>query len=118
MEKHVARMVQEHSELVSRIEKLDNFLYGNGGLNIHTHIKNNQTQDELLRNMTEYANKCMQLMNMRSYLNALTCRLNNEGIRFENGTYFEAVATMSNCYGNCNHENCDCENVDGPDKHE
>lgn len=94
MKDYVARMVQEHSELIIKIEKLDNFLYGNNGLNIHTDIKNNQTQDDLFRNMSEYANKCMQLMNMRNYLRALECRLNNEGIFFENGEYLERVGKI------------------------
>lgn len=94
MKEHVARMMHEHSELVIRIEKLDNFLYGNGGLNVHTNIENNKTQDDLFRNMTEYANKCMQLMNMRDYLRALECRLNNEGIFFENGEYLERVGKI------------------------
>ncbi len=96
MKDYVARMVQEHSELIIKIEKLDNFLYGNNGLNIHTDIKNNQTQDDLFRNMSEYANKCMQLMSMRNYLRALECRLNNEGIFFENGEYLERVAKIVN----------------------
>lgn len=94
MKDYVARMVQEHSELIIKIEKLDNFLYGNNGLNVHTDIKNNQTQDDLFRNMSEYANKCMQLMNMRNYLRALECRLNNEGIFYEDGEYLERVGKI------------------------
>ena len=94
MKKYVENMVQEHSELVIKIEKLDNFLYGNNGLNVHTDIKNNQTQDDLFHNMSEYANKCMQLMSMRNYLRSLECRLNNEGIFFENAEYFERVGKI------------------------
>lgn len=94
MKDYVARMVQEHSELIIKIEKLNDFLYGNDGLNVHTDIKNNQTQDDLFRNMSEYANKCMQLMNMRNYLRALECRLNNEGIFYEDGEYLERVAKI------------------------
>lgn len=94
MKEHVTRMVQEHSELVIRIEKLDNFLYGNGGLNVHTDINNNKTQDDLYRNMSEYANKCMQLMSMRNYLRSLECRLNNEGVYFENDEYVERVGQI------------------------
>lgn len=96
MKDYVARMVQEHSELIIKIEKLDNFLYGNNGLNVHTDIKNNQTQDDLFRNMTEYANKCMQLVSMKDYLHALECRLNNEGIFYEDGEYLESVAKIIN----------------------
>ena len=94
MNKLIESMIKEHSDLVVRIDQLDNFLYGNNGLNIHTDIKNNQTQDDLFRNMSEYANKCMQLMNMRNYLRALECRLNNEGIFFENGEYLERVGKI------------------------
>lgn len=88
---HKARMIKEHSELIIRIDKLHNFIYGNGGINIHTDIENNKTQDNLLHNMSEYANKCMQLMNMKNYLHALECRLVNEGIHYENGEYRETV---------------------------
>lgn len=94
MKDYVARMVQEHSELVVKIEKLDNFLYGNGGLNVHTDIKNNQTQDDLFRNMTEFANKCIQLSSMRTYLKALECRLNNEGVYYDDAEYLERVAKI------------------------
>lgn len=96
MKDYVARMVQEHSELIVKIEKLNDFLYGNDGLNIHTDIKNNQTQDDLFRNMTEYANKCIQLSSMKTYLRALECRLNNEGIFYEDEEYLERVAKIVN----------------------
>lgn len=96
MKDYTARMVKEHSELIIRIDKLNTFLYGNNGLNVHTDIKNNQTQDDLFRNMSEYANKCMQLMSMKSYLNALECRLNNEGVFYEDGEYLERVGKIVN----------------------
>lgn len=94
MKKYVERMVQEHSELVVRIEKLDNFLYGNGGLNIHTNIENNKTQEDLIRNMIDFANKSIQLRSMKTYLLALECRLNNEGILFEDGEYLERIGKI------------------------
>lgn len=94
MENYVKRMVEEHSQLVVRINKLDNFLYGNGGLNVHTDIKNNQTQDDLFKNMTEFANKAIQLRSMKTYLLALECRLNNAGVFYEDGEYFERVAKI------------------------
>lgn len=87
-------LIKEHSDLVIRITELDDFLYGNDGMNIHTNIENNKTQEELLHNMTEYANKCMQLMCMRNYLKALECRLNNEGIYYSDGEYLESVAKI------------------------
>ena len=94
MENYVKRMVEEHAQLVARINKLDNFLYGNGGFNVHTDIKNNQTQDDLFRNMTEFANKAIQLRSMKTYLLALECRLNNAGVFYEDGEYFEKVAKI------------------------
>ena len=94
MENYVKRIVEEHSQLVVKINKLDNFLYGNGGLNVHTDIKNNQTQDDLFKNMTEFANKAIQLRSMKTYLLALECRLNNEGIFYEDGEYLERVAKI------------------------
>ena len=94
MEKQVKRMVEEHSQLIVRINKLDNFLYGNGGLNVLTDIKNNQTQDDLFRNMAEFANKAIQLRSMKTYLLALECRLNNAGVFYEDGEYFEKVAKI------------------------
>lgn len=94
MKDFVKRMIEEHSQLIVRINKLDNFLYGNNGLNIHTDIANNQTQDDLFRNMTEFANKAIQLSSMKTYRLALECRLNNNGIFFEDGEYLERVATI------------------------
>ena len=94
MENYVKRMVEEHSQLVVRINKLDNFLYGNGGLNVHTDIKNNQTQDDLFHNMVEFANKAIQLRSMKTYLLALESRLNNADVFYENGEYFERVAKI------------------------
>lgn len=87
-------LIKEHSDLVIRITKLNDFLYENDGINIHTNIENNKTQEELLKNMTEYANKCMQLMCMRNYVKALECRLNNEGIYYSDGEYLESVAKI------------------------
>lgn len=95
MKDYVQRMVKEHADLVIKVNKLDKFIYGNDGLNVHTDIKNNQTQDDLFRNMTEYANKCMQLADMKHYLQCLECRLNNNGVFFEDGNYLEKVAFIS-----------------------
>ena len=100
MKDFVKRMIEEHSQLIVRINKLDNFLYGNNGLNIYTDIKNNQTQEDLFRNMTEFANKAIQLRSMKTYLLALECRLNNNGIFFEDGEYLERVATIKQTSAN------------------
>lgn len=104
MKDYVKRMIDEHSALVVKIEKLNNFLYSNNGLNVHTDINNNQTQDDLFRNMSEYANKCMQLMSMKNYLRALECRMNNEGIYFDNNEYLESVGKIVRTTAN---PNCD-----------
>lgn len=94
MKPYVERMVKEHSELVVKINKLNDFLYGNGGLNVHTDIKNNQTQEDLFRNMAEFANKAIQLRSMKTYLLALECRLNNAGVFYEDGEYFEKIGKI------------------------
>lgn len=94
MNAETQQLMQEHSQLIVRIDELDNELYGNGGLNAMTDIKNNQTQDDIFRNMTEFGNKGIQLASMRTYLKALECRLNNRGIFFENGEYLERVAVI------------------------
>lgn len=94
MKDYVKRMVEEHSQLVVKINKLHNFLYGNGGINVHTKIENNQTQEDLLSNMIEFANKAIQLRSMKTYLTALECRINNENVFYENGEYFEKVAKI------------------------
>lgn len=92
MELHTQKMIEEHAQLVKRIDSLNDFLYS--GINIHTDINNNKTQDSLLKNMIEFANKAIQLRSMKTYLLALECRLNNEGIYFENGEYLERVAVI------------------------
>ena len=94
MKDYLKRMIEEHSQLMIRINKLDNELYGNGGLNTMTDITNNQTQDDIFCNMTEFGNKGIQLASMRTYLKALECRLNNNGIFFEDGQYLEKIAVI------------------------
>ena len=94
MKDYLKRMIEEHSQLMIRINKLDNFLYGNNGLNVHTDITNNQTQEDIFRNMTEFANKAIQLRSMKTYLLALECRLNNNDIFFEDGQYLERIAVI------------------------
>lgn len=105
MKDFVKRMIEEHSELIVRINKLDNFIYGNNGLNVLTDIKNNQTQEDLFRNMTEFANETIQLRSMKTYLLALESRLNNNGIFFEDGQYLERVATIKQTSINLDSDN-------------
>ena len=80
MEKYQKRMIEEHSELVIRIQKLHNWVYSD---------KSNAD------NKVEFANKCIQLAAMKKYEEALRARFENAGIVFENGEYFERVATIT-----------------------
>ena len=77
----VKRMIEEHSQLVVRTQKLDEYIYSD---------KSNND------NKVEFANKCIQLASMKKYEEALRARLENQGIFFENGQYFEHVATVQN----------------------
>ena len=79
MEKYQKRMIEEHSELVIRIQKLHNWVYSD---------KSNAD------NKVEFANKCIQLAAMKKYEEALRARFENAGIVFENGEYFEHVAAI------------------------
>ena len=79
MEKYQKRMIEEHSELVIRIQKLHNWVYSD---------KSNAD------NKVEFANKCIQLAAMKKYEEALRARLENQGIFFENGQYFERVGEI------------------------
>ena len=78
MEKHIKRMVEEHAQLVKRIEKLHNYIYSEQSDN----------------DKVEFANKCIQLAAMKKYEEALNARLSNAGVTFEEGSYFEKVAEI------------------------
>ena len=80
MEKYQKEMIEEHSELVVRIQKLHDYIYSD---------KSNAD------NKVEFANKCIQLAAMKKYEEALRARLENAGIVFENGEYFERVASIT-----------------------
>ena len=97
MNDFVKRLIKEHAELIVKIQKLDMFMYSNGGINIHTDINNNKTQDDLCKNMTEYANKAIQLSSMRTYLKALECRMTNLDIVYDVDTnkYYQGVALLN-----------------------
>lgn len=77
MVEFVKRMINEHAELVIRIQKLHNYIYSEAS-----------NKD----NKTEFANKCIQLAAMKKYEEALRARLENQGVFFENSQYFERVA--------------------------
>lgn len=80
MVEFVKRMINEHAELVVRIQKLHNYIYS-------------EASDK--DNKTEFANKCIQLAAMKKYEEALRARLENQGVFFENGQYFERVAQIT-----------------------
>ena len=79
MENYQKTLIEEHSQLVVRIQKLHNYVYSD------------QSNAD---NKVEFANKCIQLSAMKKYEEALRSRLENQGIFFENGQYFERVAEI------------------------
>lgn len=79
MNNYQKTLIEEHSQLITRIEKLHNYIY-----------KDRIENDDRV----EFANKCIQLAAMKKYEEALRARIENSGIVFENGTYFERVASI------------------------
>lgn len=79
MEQYQKEMIEEHSGLVVRIQELHNYVYSD---------KAN------VDNKVEFANKCIQLAAMKKYEEALRARFENAGIVFQNGEYFEHVASI------------------------
>ena len=75
----VKKMVDEHSQLFIRIQKLHEYIYSD-----------KSDKD----NKVEFANKCIQLAAMKKYEEALRARLENQSVFFENGQYFEHVAEI------------------------
>lgn len=100
MEKYVARMIEEHAQLVTRIEKLHKFIYDDMG----------NPKQNLPVSFVDYANMCIQLRGMRMYREALEARLDNAGIWVGLDGYHEKIATVEEVL---NHpipkDNCDCE---------
>ena len=80
MENYKKKLIEEHSQLVVRIEKLHNWVY---------------SDQSNVDNKVEFANKCIQLAAMKNYEEALRARIENTGITFENGNYFERVASIT-----------------------
>lgn len=98
MEKYQKRMIEEHSELVIRIQKLHDYVYSSAS-----------DAD----NKVEFANKCIQLAAMKKYEEALRARFENVGVVFENGEYFERVAAITPVISDDNTDsdsNADAEN--------
>lgn len=79
MNNYQKSLVEEHSNLVVRIQKLHDWIYSDKP------IKDDKV---------EFANKCIQLAAMKKYEEALRARMENVDITFENGKYFENVATI------------------------
>ena len=77
MEKYVERMVNEHKELVDRIEKLHDYIYSDAS-----------DKDDKI----EFANKSIQLAAMKKYAECLEARLFNKGVVYDDGSYMERVA--------------------------
>ena len=73
-------MIDEHSQLIINIHNLHDDIYSD----------NSNNDDKV-----EFANKCIQLAAMKKYEEALRARLENAGIVFENGEYFERVASIN-----------------------
>ena len=80
MNNYQKALIEEHSNLVVRIQKLHDWIYSDKP------IKDDKV---------EFANKCIQLAAMKKYEEALRARLENAGIVFENGEYFERVASIN-----------------------
>ena len=76
----VKRMVDEHSQLVVRTQKLNEYIYSD---------KSNKDDK------VEFANKCLQLSAMKKYEEALRARIENTSIMFNNGEYLERVAAIT-----------------------
>ena len=85
----VKKMVDEHSQLFIRIQKLHEYIYSDKSDN---------------DNKVEFANKCIQLSAMKKYEEALRARLENQSVFFENGQYFERVAEIKSSSTTTNQE--------------
>ena len=73
-------LIEEHSNLVVRINVLHNNVYSSA-LDVD--------------NKVEFDNKCIQLAAMKKYEEALRARIENTGIMFNNGEYLERVAAIT-----------------------
>lgn len=82
MNSYKKALIEEHSNLVVRIQKLHDWIYSDKP------IKDDKV---------EFANKCIQLAAMKKYEEALRARIENVGIVFEEGQYLEKVASITPC---------------------
>lgn len=79
MENLINQMIQEHKELVPRIQNLHNWVYGGA----HEQV-----------DATEFANECIQLKAMKVYEEALRARLFNAGVNFVDGEYLISIDSI------------------------
>ena len=91
----VNRMIEEHSQLVVRTQKLHEYIYSD---------KSNND------NKVEFANKCIQLSAMKKYEEALRARLENQGIFYENNQYFERIGNVKSTLNSDFEKLKDCNN--------
>ncbi len=80
MNSYQKALIEEHSNLVVRTQNLHDYIYSDASNG---------------DNRVEFANKCIQLSSMKKYEEALRARMENAGITFENGNYFERVASIT-----------------------
>ena len=78
MNNYKKSLIDEHSQLVVRIAKLHEEVYG----------------DKQIEDRVEFANCCIQLASMKKYAECLEARMTNVGIIVEDGNYFEHVAAI------------------------
>ena len=81
MEGYIERMIQEHKELVVRIDKLHAWVHGDAY----------KTVDAV-----EFGNECIQLKGMKIYEEALRARLFNAGVNFVDGQYLVSIDNIEN----------------------
>lgn len=76
METLINQMIQEHKELVVRINNLHAWVHGDTYKKVDA---------------TEFANECIQLKGMKVYEEALRARLFNAGVNFVDGQYLISI---------------------------
>ena len=81
MENNIQQMIQEHKELVPRIENLHAWVHGDAYKTV---------------NAVEFGNECIQLKGMKVYEEALRARLFNAGVNYVDGQYLIAIDSISN----------------------
>lgn len=80
MEDFVKRMIEEHSQLIIRISALHDYVYS----------ERSDKDDKI-----EFGNKCIQLNAMKTYEQALRTRLENQGVVYADGVYYNKLAEIN-----------------------